>query len=234
MSQTGDAAGATTALPDINAETYPFDVVQHLLDEAAYFSLYALPQPGSPAGGHDAGAGFCLREVLHRAQFDVEVSAAGGVRARNRVAEPIARHECLWSFAPEDFAASPGKPPPLTPFDPSRSQRFVMLDDAFTFGSGSEGFRGFWAGRPFSARRGGRGLSVGAVGSLLEGTGRFRGLEGTYTCNGTLAPGTGFQGSIYCRVMDPRGVLRSERSLPEAHAALDPEPQSTYLTFRGQ
>jgi len=29
-------------LPDLNAETYPFSVVQHLIDQAAYINAYAI------------------------------------------------------------------------------------------------------------------------------------------------------------------------------------------------
>ena len=33
-----------SSLPDINAETYPFEVVQHLLDQAAYFNMFSIPE----------------------------------------------------------------------------------------------------------------------------------------------------------------------------------------------
>ena len=40
-------ATAAPSLPDINAETYPFEVVQYLLDQAAHLSFFSL---GSQAG----------------------------------------------------------------------------------------------------------------------------------------------------------------------------------------
>src|SRR5262245_39728953 len=40
-----DRAGATATLPDVNAETYPFERVLQLLDETVSLSLAAVPDP---------------------------------------------------------------------------------------------------------------------------------------------------------------------------------------------
>ena len=65
------AAPPGRALPDINAETYPFDTVMHLLDQAAYLTLFSIPAKGRPEvilsrGGFSRPTGIQIRERLHR------------------------------------------------------------------------------------------------------------------------------------------------------------------------
>src|SRR5262249_11305815 len=122
-----------------------------------------------------------------------------------------------------------------TLLDPSRSQRFAMIGGICKFGDGEDGFYGFGTGRTFPMTVNGRAqLLVGAVGSILEGFGKFQGLEGTYTYCGSLAPDRGFQGNLLCRVMDPKGSLRTESSLPYRRSVTGPESEYTYIIFRGQ
>ena len=47
-SSASGAAPPAAALPDINAETYPFDTVMYLLDQAAYLTLFSIPAKGRP------------------------------------------------------------------------------------------------------------------------------------------------------------------------------------------
>lgn len=232
----GSAAPAP-ALPDINAETYPFELVQHLLDQAAHFNLFS--EPGGASGGEvlDPGSGGVtgvrVRETLRR--FEVRVEAPGraeGLRARNLVGEAAGTFEHRWMLIPGDFQAAPGKEPPPTAFDASRSQRFAMLDGICRFGDGRDGFRGFGTGTTWPAA-GGRVLAA-AVGNVMEGFGKLAGLGGTYTYCGTLDPGRGFTGNLLLRVMDPRGELHADGGLPPLEATADPEPGITWLVLRGQ
>jgi len=68
----------------------------------------------------------------------------------------------------------------------------------------------------------------------LEGFGKFKGHEGTYTYCGSLSPDHGFSGSFLCRVVDAEGDLRTEGSLPPLEAHPDPDPEITYIVLRGQ
>ncbi|HBL30305.1 MAG TPA: hypothetical protein DD490_26015 [Acidobacteria bacterium] len=235
----GGGAAAAPSLPDLNAETYPFPVVQRLLDQAATFNLLSRPDPQAPApvlttaGG--AVAGFRLREVLHRFEIAMDTSGPAGLRARNTVGEPAAVFEQRWLLIPPGYAALPDREPPPTALDPERPQRFVLLDGICRFGRGADGFRGFGGGSTFPVTCGGRPqLLAGAVGTLLEGFGRFQGLAGTYTYCGVIDPQRGFSGSLFLRVMDPRGALRTDEAVPPVRPVVEADPGVTYLLLRGQ
>jgi hypothetical protein len=110
-----------------------------------------------------------------------------------------------------------------------------MFDSVCRFENGIDGFRGFGTGRTYPMHAGSQPqLFVAAVGSILEGFGRFKGHEGTYTYCGNLSQQEGFTGSVLCRVVDPQGELRTENSLPAAEVWPNPEPDISYLMFRGQ
>jgi hypothetical protein len=246
QSATGPAGGGTSApspsLPDINAETYPFETVLHLLDQAAFFNMYSVPDPQHThaailaTGNPKDVIGIEVREVLHR--FDVIVQAPTretGLRAVNTTRESVGEFSHRWMLIPDDFVASPDREPSPTLLDPSRSQRFAMLGGICKFGDGQDGFYGFGTGRTFPMTVNGRAqLLVGAVGDISEGFGKFKGHEGTYTYCGSIAPDRGFQGNLLCRVMDPTGSLRTESTLPYRGAVPGPEPELTYIVFRGQ
>ena len=76
---------------------------------------------------------------------------------------------------PDGFEAAPGREPPPTELDPTRSQRFTMLDGEMrTRDRYGSGFRGFGAGRTFPLMvNGTMQLRIGAVINVLEGFGRF-------------------------------------------------------------
>ena len=233
----GGASARAPALPDINVETYPFEMVQHLLDQAAYFNLYSMPERGSPcairSGSSGACVGFNVSEALHRFNVRLQPPERGEcLRAINAVAEQMGSFHSRWLICPDDFVALPGCEPPATPFNPTRQQRFVMLDGECSLGDRGDGFSGFGTGTTFTAANGE--LQVAAVGNVMEGRGRFRGLEGTYAYCGSLSEDVGFQGSLMLRVMDPQGVLRTEGTLPAPETLEWPEPGVTYFILRGQ
>lgn len=238
----GSEAATTTspALPDINTETYPFEVVQRLLDEAAYFNLYSLPQasechplldPASPS----ALRGFKVVENLHRMTSRLSTPApAQGLGALTQVGENLGHATHRWMLIPDDFAALPGLEPPPVALDISRSQRFVMLDSRFWLSEGEDGFIGFGTGTTYPTNSNGqRQLLVAAVGNIMEGRGRFKEHQGTYTYCGRIST-RGFHGSLLLRVMDPEGSLRTDVSLPAIQEIRHPEPGITYMFFRGQ
>ncbi|MEK6279434.1 MAG: hypothetical protein AABN95_03695 [Acidobacteriota bacterium] len=234
---TGSASARAPALPDINTETYPFERVQYLLDEAAYFNLYSIPEESERtairAGSGDGCVGFRIREKLHR--FDVRVQPpvrSVGLRATNSVGERVGSMSHRWLLCPDDFAALPDRDPTPTSLDPTRQQRFVMLDGECLLGECGDGFRGFGTGTTFPASDGT--LLVAAVGDVMEGRGRLKGLVGTYTYCGSLSSGEGFRGSFMLRLMDPQGVLKTEGTLPDQQSIEWPEQGITYLILRGQ
>src|SRR5271166_4953850 len=98
-----DAARAgvgASSVPDINAETFPFEFVQKLLDEAAYINVFSLPgshcssvELTSPQGS-GAVVGFKVQEVLHRFQVEMKsVAPETGIVSENRIGEPLAHFD---------------------------------------------------------------------------------------------------------------------------------------------
>ena len=235
----GSAAPPAAALPDINAETYPFETVVQLLDQAAFLSMFSIPARGRsiaiPSRNGAGIAGLRIREQLHRFSLSMEPPSRSGVTTHHAIGEQLAHWEHRWMFVPDGFPALPGRDVPETTFDPSRSQRFVMFDSACTFENGRDGFHGFGTGRTYPMHVGSQPqLYAAAVGSILEGFGKFKGHEGTYTYCGSLSQQEGFTGSVFCRVVDPQSDLRTESSLPSMEVWPNPETGISYLAFRGQ
>lgn len=217
------------------------DTVQDLVDRAAHFNLYSQPDRGGAVltapGDADGVIGWRVHEALHRFQISSEApTAQAPLRGRSRVGETVARFTHRWLLTPDDFVASPDREPPPTRLDPSRSQRFVMLDGRCMFGAGEDGFRGFGAGHTVPTTVNGRPqLLATAVGTVLEGFGRFRGHEeGTYLYAGTITPHRGFQGNLLLRLVDRQETFRTNDPFPPLEARRDPEPGVTWLICRGQ
>jgi hypothetical protein len=73
------------------------------------------------------------------------------------------------------------------------------------------------------------------VGTILEGFGSFKGhQEGTYLHCGTLSAERGFTGNLLLRVMDSQNTLRTTGGLAPLRGQTFPEPDVTYIVFRGQ
>lgn len=243
MPGTGGAGPGAPAgrLPDLNAGTYPFEVIQALIDRAAVFSFYSLPSGSAgPAGSSCRRAasgsrtGFRVEESLHAFQIAVRCPASDGARADNAAGPAVARFRSRWTFIPDSHRALPGRPVPAIPFDPSRPQRFVMREGEFRFLDGGDGFRGFGTGATFPPADGTGAVPAAAVGNLMEGWGRFAGLAATYTYCGTIDSERGFRGHLLLRAMDPGGRLTSESAPAALPSRSDPEPETTYLLVRGQ
>lgn len=232
-------AAASPALPDINAQTYPFEVVESLLNQAAYFNLLSVPDtPFSPIR-HNGGQviGWQLTERLHRFVSEVaQPTRKAPLRTQQRVGEPLGHFSHRWLLVPDDFEALPGLEPPPTALDPSRQQRFVMLDSVCQLGDDADGFAGFGTGVTYPVSFGGRAeIHVAAIGTLMEGYGRFSDHEATtYTYCGTLQGERGFQGSLMIRAMDPQDTLHTRRELPPMTPEPYPDTDVTYVVLKGR
>lgn len=229
---------AAVSQPQPAASKYSADVIQHLLDQAAYYNLYSSPVAQAPSTPvvirrNSFDIGFQVREHLHRFEILMEPpDLEFGLRASNTVGEKMGNFESRWLFCPDDFEALPNREPPPTSFDPAKRQRFVMLDGNCVLGSNGDGFYGFGTGTTFPST--GDQLLAAAVGNVMEGRGRFKTLEGTYVYCGSLNSKEGFRGSLMLRVMDPHGAIDSAARLPAIESEGRPERGVTYLMFRGQ
>src|SRR5262249_46127132 len=137
--------------PGESPETYRIGEVTRLLKSAAFLPIFSihdpskintpLPSPRSPT----QIIGILVTEQLHRFEYGVDQPEDGkGLAACNRVGEPLATVHIRWMVIPDDFVAAPGLTPPPTELDPTRSQRFTMLDGQLSFSdpdqSGMHGF----------------------------------------------------------------------------------------------
>jgi hypothetical protein len=241
-----NAQAQAPALPDVNAETYPYEYVQHLLDQTANLSLYAIPDPSyrDQAGitpynpgdffGINGGYGIDLRSVLHR--FDSSTfpsTLSRSVEVEQTIGENVGvlRGRCM--FGPDDLGWTPGHEPPPAIFDPWRSQKFALVDTEVSFGE-EQRFKGYGVGRTFPQVFDGKPvIFAGAVGNVTEGSGRFRGHNGTFVMTGFITEDLGFQGNITCRIVDPQDRFQTDREIYPLSARSDPDPQSRYLVMRG-
>lgn len=223
--------------PNISAEA-----LQQLIDQAAHFNMFSIPDAQDSditihAANNNDVTGLRIKETLHRFDINVQPPAAQEpLRSRKVVREAAGRFTHRWMMIPDDFVATPQEEPPPTALDPSRSQRFVMLDSTCTFGDGRDGFRGFGTGQTFPATINGRQqLLAVAIGTVLEGFGKFSNHDaGTYIYCGRLSLRDGFMGNVLLRIMDTEGTLRTSSSLYASSSRPDPEPDTTYLIFRGE
>jgi hypothetical protein len=205
--------------------------------------MFSMPDPGlsNPAilapGLANSVIGMQVHEVLHRfAIITQPPTEQTPLRARNIVGEPAGTFTHRWLMMPDDFVAAPGREPPPTPLDTTRAQRFVMLDSTCTFGDGKDGFRGFGTGHTLPTPVNGQPqLLATAVGTILEGFGKFEGHEeGTYVYCGTWVPQRGFMGNVLLRVIDRQDTFYAAHALPALDARPDPETEIVYIIFRGQ
>ncbi len=233
-------------LPDVNAETYPYEVVQHLLDQTASLSFYTIPDPAhhgqatlTPQNpddffGINGGYGISLKGALHR--FDSIVLPSSRRRLleiEQSVGESVGGFEARCMFGPEDFPWRPGQEPPVMIFDPWRSQRFAMVDAYFNFGP-EQGFSAYGVGRTFPQIVAGQHVVwIGVVGNLVDGRGKFRFRQATFVMTGTLTAELGVRGSITLRIVDPQDTFQSGREIQPLTPVRDPGPLSTFLVMRG-
>jgi hypothetical protein len=231
-----------SAIPAVNAPSYPRELIQKLLDQGAFFNLLAAPNHkiahvsiGGVAGGGIIGVR--LHDALHR--LSVVTSPPAGdnpIATKNTVGQRIGSFNQRWMFVPDDFVALPDKEPPPTRLEPSRSQRFVMLDGDCSFGDGETGFRGFGTGFTIPSSTGSRNqVNAVAVGVLLQPRGELsRLITGLYIFNGVIRPERGFTGHFLLRIMDPQESLSARSPLPNLNPIENPDPSVAYFLLRGE
>jgi len=249
---TGNAPGPLpfplppTFPPGVNPETYKLAEVERLLKSAAYFPIFNSDNPNMPNQPVPLIRGIPflsqylltavnVNEELHRFQV-IEDSNGCGLRATNRVGEPVANVHIRWTPIPENFQAAPGVYPPTTILNPFVSQRFTMLNGQLSFKDArGSGFRAFGAGRTFPAIENGASvLRIGAVIEILEGLGAFAGMTGAFVINGYIQPPMKLALNLMVRVMDPQGKLRAEEQLAPARPVPEPDPSATFMFFLGE
>jgi hypothetical protein len=183
--------------------------------------------------------GVDVHQRLHRLEVrGVVPDRRRGVRASNTVGESFGTLSMRWMLAPDDFEPVVGQTPPPTPLDPTRSQKFVMLDGRQRYDdAGESGFRGFGSGRTYPVVVNGQAqLRIAAVVDVLEGFGKLEGLSGTLVVNGHLSPPSGLFISFFARFLDPDGRVVTHGPVPPSQPlpGPDPDPATTFLLLVGE
>lgn len=231
------------SLPDVNAQIYPYDMVQAMLDQTANFSMFAVPvedyderatlTPGTSNDwfGLNGGYGLDLLSDLHRFEAIVNVRP-GAVRTSQDVGQSTGHFHCLCLFSPNNFKWNPSQTPPPLIFDAWRSQHFVMQECEVTFGD-KHTCQCYGIGRTFPIIVNGRHIVLAAgVANVMKGTGRFEGREGTLIFTGTLTRQLGFMGNINLRIRDVEENIVSENDLPPIEAIQNPDRDNTFIELR--
>jgi hypothetical protein len=229
--------------PGESPETYQIGPVTRLLKSAAFLPIFSIhdpsavntpiPSPTSP----DRIIGILVNEQLHRFEYGVDQPEdGGGLAACNRFGEPIATVHIRWMVIPDDFVAAPGRTPPPTELDPTRSQRFTMLDGQLKFSDRDQsGIHGFGAGQTFPVMVAGQPqLRIGAVVNVLDDFGKLSGLPGLFVVNGYIQPPQSLFLNFVARFMDPRGRLRARSPLSPLQVMPNPDPGTVFLVFEGE
>jgi hypothetical protein len=242
------AAGSERRLPaDLNAETYPYEVVQHLLDQTVTLAFYATPvprhfedavlRPAQPDDFFGINGGYGLGFACDLRAFESipSIGATGRPFLVSQAAgDRVGRFTCVALFSRDGGPRRwrPGEEPPPAISDRWRSQTCVLMDPSFDFGS--DGIAGFGIGRTYPMHApGAPALLFGGVGNLTEGRGMFRGHVASVSLCGTITSELGFEGVITCRVVDPQGDLRSDAEPPELEPSLVPRGSGTFVLMRG-
>ena len=233
---------AAASLPDLNVGTYNFENVQKILNHVAFINPFLVPGDGSGRASRPVKfSGGIVEGGLHRFRVDVYgPSVESGIQAANMLGQRAGKFHWNWSPIPEGFVAQPGKSPVQIALNPAISQRFVLQEASFTFGSGEDSFSSFGTGRTFPIVQNGQWrLRALAVGNMVSGSGKFNGLEGTFVFAGNVTESGEFAGSMVLRVVDPDDRLRAKEPIAPfvPGGGGDPRlfvPETTYMMFRAQ
>lgn len=231
----GSAASAG-ALPDVNTATFPAERVWVALNQSACFHFYAVPsrrEAGRYSTSSGGGRGLEIRLDLH--PFNTRVDLTAGVHATPAVGKSAASYRSRWLFTAAEVSWRPGAEPPPARLDPGAEQGFVLLGDLVRFGEKKRhGFSGYGIGRTFPGVHGQDDrVAVAAIGNLLQGFGKFRGMEGIYVLNGVLSLEEGFRGDVTLRVHDHRGLFRPPGELPESET-VSVRSDAAYIAMLGR
>lgn len=240
-----------TLSQSVVADTDRSNQVTELLKRAAYLPLFSMPNPLEPdvpisplplltdlipVLSNFILIGVYVNEAPHRFEVVVEQpTPSRGLAAAHSVGQQAATINVHFAITPENFYAGPGIVPPPTLFIPFFSQRFSFPQGQFQFmDKDKSGFQGFGAGRTFPITVGGQ-IQIRIVGiiQILEGLGKFQGLQGIVVVNGEIKPPNELALFMMPRIMDPNGVLKADIQPPiePLVPVADPDPTTAFLFF---
>jgi hypothetical protein len=231
--------------PGENPETYDIDRVHTLMKSAAYFPIFNIHNPQLPNQTNYLIPGVPLfirsidvNEQLHRFEIQAKYTDQG-LGAANRVGEAVATVHIQWTPIPDFYAPSPGVQPCPWALNPFIEQRFVTLNGHLDFQDKEQsGIRAFGVGRTYPVVEGGQNrLRIGAAIEVLEGVGKFKGLQGAMCINGCIEPPEGLALNLFIRLIDPDGRLKAwpgSSPIAPIQPITDPDPDAVFMMFLGE
>lgn len=232
-----------------NSGAFGIEEMTELLKRAAYLPLFSLPNPEKPdvplsplpiltdlvpALRNYLLIGMYVFEAPHRLEVKVlKPTPETGLAAIHEVGEQVAQIDVHFAITPDDFQAGPGRVPPPTLFLPFFSQRFSFPQGEFSFlDEQQSGFKGFGAGRTFPIRINGQThIRIGGIIEILEGLGKFKGLQGMVVVNGEIRPPNELALFMMPRIMDPDGILKADTPVGPLQPVPDPDPTAAFFFF---
>lgn len=240
-----EPASASTAVATLGTTLAFGDdpaAIDRAVEQAAYFSLFSIPNPASPSTGialipfiPALSVGFSVHENMHRFEANVpEPSPDCGFRGSQAIGtEQVASVRMQMTPMPNNFQPGEGRVPPPTILLPFLSQRFTPLNGSFNFFDGQNSrFGAIGAGRTFPASVSGTlQTRLAAVIDATHGSGALAGLPATGIVIGDIEPPGGFHFNVMFRVMDPGGTLQTRAPLPPLKSPSNPEPGTVFMPF---
>lgn len=218
----------------------PSEQVQHLVDQAALLSLYAVPHR---ARSHNSADGFHTEASLQRFESLAVMTDSDSRRRLDRDVEQLLR-KVLHDRLPLDegrfvvrqqigeVAGELELDGVWNPADgvANGARRFTLGRVRFHFGESWA--EGDGAGRVYCAVDGCETVELfAAAGKLSKGAGKLDGLAGTFVLNGRLDETGGFRGAVVCRFPDPSHRVRTRREIEPPLGFPDPA-RASFLELR--
>jgi indoleacetamide hydrolase len=183
------------------------DRVFALLKQSAYLNLFGrfdLPEP-------DRAGAFTAQAPLRRYDVDFRINGCGtGMHGVNLLGEECGRAELKWTFRQGGASGS------------AAGAREFMLDDLFVFDDeGRNRLRGAGNGRLVPSLFSDSSFGVQANVNIVEGTGVFAGVQGSYVLTGSCERSR-LNIHFTMRLMDPTGLYQTPselRALDGTHLA---------------
>jgi len=195
------------------------DYVLAFLKQSAYLNVCAnLHVPNAERPG-----AFTAESPLHRYECDFRIDNCGpGVRARNLLGEECGRARLRWVLGQNGALWSASAIGNFT------SDDLFVFDDA-----GRNQLRGSGAGRLVPALFSDGSLGVEAHGNIVEGTGVFAGVQGSYVLTGRQEHSR-LNLHYTLRLMDPSGAYQTASPLFPLNGTKPADRCITSLAFLGE
>ncbi len=202
-----------TAPPVISVASDRVERILALLKQSAYLNLYGsfdMPDPNRS----DA---FAAKAPLRRYDVDFRINGCGpGMRAVNLLGDECGLANLRWTFRPNG------------------ASRDFVSDDLFVFDdAGQNQLRGAGAGRLVPALFADGSFGVEANGNIVEGTGVFAGVQGSYVLTGNCRRSR-LNIHFTIRLLDPVGTYQTGSELLRLEGSPLPDQFVTSLAFLGE